>query len=126
MKYRPLIASLVAPILAIVPIVLLGVQEMQQPSFINGQPDDAPMRTFGVFLVALPVIYSVLVLFAAAMGNLLLALGLRSLPKFLAGVAFLAIVSGVALGLALGRTQFGVSDVLFSVGSIQNSEKIVR
>jgi glucan phosphoethanolaminetransferase (alkaline phosphatase superfamily) len=116
MNYRRVIASLVAPLVAIAPVLLLGVQELYSPSEINGQPDDAPMRSFGVFLVALPVIYAVLVLLASSSAALLIGIGLRSFARFTAGAAVLAVAAGIGLGFLVSPTQQGISSALISVG----------
>lgn len=60
---RPVLASLVAPVAALLPLLVLAVYEINAPVVvINGEADDSPQKALGLMLVCLPVIYVVLAL----------------------------------------------------------------
>jgi hypothetical protein len=78
MNHRRIVASLVAPLVALAPLLLLDLYEAQKtPIIIDGQSDDAPTRAFGLFVVALPANYVVLASLAAVLGTSLVALGAK-------------------------------------------------
>ena len=116
---RPVIASLVAPICALAPLLLLGAWEAGQPvRIVDGEPDDAPLRSLGVLLIALPVIYVVMSILAYAVGSTFRRLGMRSLRKFVGASAAIALALAVIVGLSSSQPQrFGVQDSLIAVAA---------
>lgn len=119
---RAIIASLVAPICALAPLLLLGAWEATQPvRIIGGEPDDAPMRSFGLVLVALPIIYVVMSVAAYAIGCTLRRVGLRSMRSFLCASAAIALALAVVVGLSASDPQrFGVQDSLIAVAALSS------
>lgn len=116
---RPVIASLVAPICALAPLLLLGAWEAIQPvRMIDGEPDDAPLRSLGVLLIALPFIYVVMSILAYAVGSTFRRFGMRSLRAFLSASGAIALALALIVGLSSSQPErFGVQDVLIAVAS---------
>jgi hypothetical protein len=111
---RPVFASLVAPVAALLPVLAISAYELTQPvAIINGEADDAPQRAVGVLLVALPVIYVVLAMVAYGAGAIFLRLGIRTMGKFLLASASLAAVLSVPFSIR--SADFGTQDQVISV-----------
>jgi hypothetical protein len=110
---RPILASFLAPLAALAPVLALSAYELTQPVVvINGEADDAPQRAIGLLLVALPVIYVVMAALAYGGGALLLRLGVRSMGKFLLASASIAALLSVPLSIR--SAEFGTQDQLIS------------
>jgi len=117
---RTLVASLISPLALLLPLVAVSLWEANQPvRLIDGAADDAPMRAFGAFVIALPIIYIVLALLSHAVGVVLLRLRLVSLPKFVGASTTLAAFLSVPVGLALGSPrEFGALDSLATLAVV--------
>ena len=111
---RPVLASLVAPLAALLPVLAISAYELTQPVIIiHGEADDAPQRAIGVLLVALPVIYVVLALFAYGAGAVLLRIGIHTMGKFLLASASLTALLSVPLSIRV--VELGTEDQIISV-----------
>ena len=116
-KPRPVLASLVAPLLALIPVLAIGAYQLAQPvPIIDGVADDAPQRAFGLFVVSLPPLYVVLAVMAFALGHVFLRFGFSSLPKFLSASMGTAVL--LSLPFSVTRTELGLEDQLISVAVI--------
>ncbi|MDP3085596.1 MAG: hypothetical protein Q8N44_18150 [Rubrivivax sp.] len=99
---------------ALLPVLALSAYELFQPvAIINGEADDAPQRAIGVPLVALPIIYVVLALFAYGAGAVMLRIGIHTMGKFLLASASLAALLSVPFSFR--SAEFGTPDQLISV-----------
>ncbi len=117
---RPVIASLVAPICALTPLLLLGAWEATQPvRIIDGEPDDSPIRSLGLLLIALPLIYVVMSISAYAVGQALRRLGLNSLKRFLGASSVLAVALAIIVALATSQpARYGVQDAFIATAAL--------
>jgi hypothetical protein len=90
---------------------------MNQPvGLVDGEPDDAPVRAGGVFLVALPFTYVLLAVMSHAVGCLLVQLRFAPLPRFVGASAAIAALVSIPFSLGLGSPmQFGVMNAAVSV-----------
>jgi hypothetical protein len=113
---RPILASLIAPVAALLPLLVLAAYELSVPVLIiNGEADDAPQRALGLLLVGLPVIYVVLALVAFALGLAFIRFGLVSLRSFVLGASAVAVLLAVPFGVAGSNpTQHGLQDLAFA------------
>ena len=110
---RPILASLIAPLATLLPIIAVSAFELSQgPAFIGGEPDDASQRAVGVLLAMVPVIYVVLALIAHGLGTLFIRFGLRTMRSFLLGSVLLAVLLSVPF--ELGWSDLAVADRLIS------------
>jgi hypothetical protein len=116
---RTVIASLVAPLCALVPLLLLAGWEASLPvQVIDGEPDDAPVRSFGLLLTTLPFIYVVMSITAFGLGCALLRVGLFTLKSFLIASIAGAIAMALIVGLLSSAPHvFGVKDTLIAVAA---------
>ncbi|RCS59778.1 hypothetical protein [Parvibium lacunae] len=116
---RPVIASLTAPIAALLPLLALAVYEFNSPvAIINGEADDAPTRGLASLLVAFPVIYVILALVAFFGGWVFIRIGLISLRWFLVGAAVLSVLLAVPFGIIFGNPgQYGLQGVAVALAS---------
>ena len=116
---RPVIASLVAPFAALLPLLLLAAYELNAPVvLINGEADDAPQRALGLLLVGLPVLYVVLALVAFVVGWAFIRIGLVSLGKFVLGASALAVLLAVPFGLVGSNpAQYGLQDLALALAA---------
>ena len=111
---RPVLASLIAPVAALLPILAMSAYELTQPvAIINGEADDAPQRALGVFLVALPIVYVVLAVAAYGAGILFLRLGFRTMGKFIWASVVLAML--LSLPFSIRSANFGTQDQIISI-----------
>jgi hypothetical protein len=117
---RTVVASLIAPVALLLPIVGLAIWEISNPmKIINSDLNDAPLRAFGVFVITLPIIYVLLALLSHVVGMALLRFKIVSLLKFVGTSATLAGFLGVPVGLVLGSPrQFGPLDLLTTMAVI--------
>lgn len=98
---RPVLASFVSGVVALVPLSMLVLFELfSQPDILaTGEPDDAAMRGSGLALLILPFLYLIAVAMAFVSGYLLLRSHYKSLRAFI--MAALAIAVLVAICIAV-------------------------
>lgn len=118
-KPRPLLGSFVAAAVALLPLLIMAVLEINSlPSDVVAldQIDDSGIRGAGLALAAAPFLYVVGVPVCFAFGRLLIVLGLRRLIGFMGGTAVIAILLGLAVGgIISSPARYGLSDAVLSV-----------
>jgi hypothetical protein len=109
---RPVLASFVSGVVALVPLFALALSELfAQPVILaTGEADDAAMRGSGLVLLSLPFIYLITVAVAFVSSYLLLQSRYKSLRAFL--MAALAVAGMVALCIAAVAAPPGRSTAL--------------
>lgn len=116
---RPILASFVAAALALMPLLLMALTEVQSapPGVVPlTDLDDAGTRGAALILAAMPVGYLGAVPVCYAAGALLVRLNLRSFAAFLAGAAGLAVLVGVGIGILLATpSRWGLQDLMGSM-----------
>jgi hypothetical protein len=115
--FRPVLASLAAPVAALMPLLALAAYELNSPVvIINGEADDAPQRALGLLLIGLPVIYVVLALVAFIVGWAFIRIGLVSLRRFILGASALAVLLAIPFGLVGSNpSQYGLQDLALAL-----------
>lgn len=96
---RPILASFLSGLVALVPLSMLALSELfAQPVILStGEADDAAMRGSGLVLLALPFLYLVAVAVSFGAGYLLLRTNHRSLRAFLVAALAIAVLAGVCI-----------------------------
>ncbi len=107
---RPIIASFLSGVVALVPLSLIALSELvAQPVILStGEADDAAIRGSGLVLLSLPFLYLVAVAASFGTGYLLLRSRYRSLHAFLltaVGIAVLAAGVSAAVAAPLGSSS---------------------
>jgi hypothetical protein len=112
-------ASLIAPLVFLLPVAALFVWQINQPVLIfQGEADDAPQRAVGAFVVALPIIYIVLSVVAYGIGSTLFRLRQTSLKRFTLTASSIGVAIGVVIGFAASSPgRYGWQDSLISVAA---------
>jgi hypothetical protein len=100
--FRPLLASLTSPMVALAPSAVLAVRQLQGDGLFTAAPGgETPLRALGLFLMLFPVFYLLLAVAAHALAWSLMHLGLDTRRRFVAGAAALALaLAPLAAGLA--------------------------
>jgi hypothetical protein len=119
---RPVLASLLAPIVGLLPLLALAVYGLYAPVLIiNGEADDTPQRSAGLLLISLPIIYVVFVVFAFAAGKILIKFGLYLLSHFLIFSTVVSLLLAILLGILIfdyknnGFQDFAIAVFSFAV-----------
>ena len=112
-------ASLIAPIVFLLPLAALFVWQINQPVILfEGEADDAPQRAAGAFAMALPIIYAILAVVVHGIGSTLFKLRRTSLRSFTLTALSIAVIVGVVVGLATSSPgRFGWQDSIISVAA---------
>ncbi|HNB45232.1 MAG TPA: hypothetical protein PLL72_13605 [Burkholderiaceae bacterium] len=100
--FRPFLASLTSPMVALFPSATLAVRQLDASGLFTAAPGgEAPLRAIGLFLMLFPIFYLLLAVAAHAMAWSLMHLGLDTRRRFVAGAAGLALaLAPVAAGIA--------------------------
>jgi hypothetical protein len=115
---RPLLASLVAPVASLVPLLLLAASELVGPvRDSTNELGDASQRAAGAFLVILPLAYVVLVALSFVVGRALVESGVRSLGRFVLASLAVAVGLSVLLGFMVSPAHLGSQDLVFSLAA---------
>lgn len=119
--FRPLLASLTAPMVALFPSATLALRQLEAGGLFTAAPGgETPLRALGLFLMLFPIFYLLLAVVAHAMAWGLMRLGLDTRRGFVTGAAGLALalaplVAGIAqhagwpFAAAFGPTWAGLS-----------------
>jgi len=117
--FRPVLASLAAPVAALLPLLALAVYEINAPVVvIDGEAYDSPQKALGLMLVGLLVIYVVLALIALIVGLAFIRIGLFSLRRFVLGASALAVLLAIPFGAAFSfSAQRGLQDLAIALAT---------
>lgn len=90
--FRPYLASLTAPMVALFPVATVAVRQLDGATLLSSAPGgETPLRAVGLFLMLFPVFYLLLALGAHAMARSFLRLGLDRRRRFVGGAGALAL-----------------------------------
>ncbi len=117
--FRPVLASLAAPVAALLPLLVLAVYEINAPIVvINGEADDSPQKALSLMLIGFPVIYVVLALVAMVVGLAFIRIGFFSLRRFVLGASTLAVLLAVPFGVTFSYSaQRGLQDLAIALAT---------
>jgi hypothetical protein len=119
--FRPLLASLTSPMVALLPLASVAVHQLDAPTLLigSGPAGETPLRAVGLVLMLFPVFYVLLALAAHAMAWGFLRLGLGSLRRFVLGAGVLAMLAAPLLaGIAHLAGWPGAQRVLPAWGAL--------
>lgn len=92
--FRPYLASLTSPMVALFPVATVAVRQLDDPTRLATQPGgETPLRAVGLFLMLFPIFYLLLALGAHLMARSFLRLRLDTRRRFVAGAGALALAA---------------------------------
>jgi hypothetical protein len=92
--FRPYLASLTSPMVALAPVATVAVRQLDAPTLIAASPGgETPLRAIGLVLMLFPIFYMLLALGAHLMARSFLRSGLDTRRRFVAGAGVLALVT---------------------------------
>lgn len=101
--FRPLLASLTSPMVALLPVATVAVHQLDAPTLLSGggPAGETPLRAVGLVLMLFPIFYVLLSLAAHAMAWTFMRAGLVTLRRFTLGAGALALlVAPLLAGIA--------------------------